>query len=79
MPEPKALIATGTEAVSGGIYPLGKLPATPDLYIGGDPPRPDVMINGFRYLMGKWKFSFQIEVLQRILEMRATISKESSQ
>lgn len=78
MPEPKALIATGTEAVSGGMYPLGKLPATPDLYIGGDPPRPDVMINGFRYLMGKWKFSFQREVLKRILEMRANISKEIS-
>ena len=61
MPEPKALIAGGTEAISGGVFPLGNLPSTPDLYIGGDPPRPDVMINGLRYLMGKWKFSFQNE------------------
>ncbi len=76
MPEPKALIATGTEAICGGLYPIGKLPSIPDLYIGGDPPRPDVMINGFRFLMGKWKFSFQHEVFKRIQELRAIGQKE---
>jgi Ni,Fe-hydrogenase III small subunit/Pyruvate/2-oxoacid:ferredoxin oxidoreductase delta subunit len=76
MPEPKALVAAGTEAISGGLYPIGKLPSVPDLYIGGDPPRPDVMINGFRFLMGKWKFSFQHEVLKRIQELRAIGKKE---
>jgi Ni,Fe-hydrogenase III small subunit/ferredoxin len=70
MPEPKALIANGSEAVSGGIYPLGKLPSVPDLYIAGDPPRPDVMISAFRYLMGKWNFSFQKEFLKRIEDIR---------
>ena len=59
MPEPKALIATGTEAISGGVFPLGKRPVTPDLYIAGDPPRPDVMISAFRYLMGQYVYSFQ--------------------
>ncbi len=70
MPEPKALIANGSEATSGGIYPLGKLPSEPDLFIGGDPPRPDVMISAFRYLMGKWNFSFQNELLKRIKDIR---------
>ncbi len=59
MPEPKALIANGTEAISGGLFQQGSLPKTPDLYIGGDPPRPDVMINAYRMLMGVFKYSFQ--------------------
>lgn len=61
-PGPKALIACGTEAVSGGLFPLGKLPKEPDLFIGGDPPRPDVIVSAFRYLMGKRKFSFREEL-----------------
>jgi Ni,Fe-hydrogenase III small subunit/Pyruvate/2-oxoacid:ferredoxin oxidoreductase delta subunit len=59
MPEPKALIANGTEAIMGGLFTEGKKPKTPDLFIAGDPPRPDVMIQAFRYLMGKFQFSFQ--------------------
>lgn len=65
--EPKALIACGTEAVSGGLYPMGKLPKEPDLYISGDPPRPDVILQGFRLLMGRFSFRFQ-EELHKILE-----------
>lgn len=57
--EPKALIACGTEAIMGGVFEQGKLPKTPDLFIAGDPPRPDVMIQAFRYLMGRFKFRFQ--------------------
>ncbi|TGN17881.1 hydrogenase-4 subunit G [Leptospira idonii] len=56
---PKALIACGTEAVSGGMFPMGKRPKEPDLFIAGDPPRPDVVIQAFRYLMGRFSFSFQ--------------------
>ncbi|MCW7487345.1 NADH-quinone oxidoreductase subunit B family protein [Leptospira meyeri] len=67
MAEPKALIACGTEAVSGGLYPMGKLPKEPDLYISGDPPRPDVILQGFRLLMGRFSFQFQ-EALHKILE-----------
>ncbi|TGJ98676.1 hydrogenase-4 subunit G, partial [Leptospira semungkisensis] len=62
MPSPKALVACGTEAVSGGLFPLGKLPKEPDLFIGGDPPRPDVIVSAFRYLMGKKKYSFREEL-----------------
>jgi Ni,Fe-hydrogenase III small subunit/ferredoxin len=52
---PKVLIALGTEATSGGLFKQGRLPQTPDFYILGDPPRPDVMIQGFRFLLGKLK------------------------
>ncbi|TGK18872.1 4Fe-4S dicluster domain-containing protein [Leptospira fluminis] len=69
MPETKALIACGTEAVSGGLFELGKLPKEPDLFIGGDPPRPDVMISAFRYLMGSRKYSFR-EELSKFVEGR---------
>ena len=72
MPEPKALIAAGTEAVSGGIFPMGKRPKEPDLFIGGDPPRPDVMINAFRFLMGQFKYSFQFALKDRIAKLRET-------
>jgi Ni,Fe-hydrogenase III small subunit/formate hydrogenlyase subunit 6/NADH:ubiquinone oxidoreductase subunit I len=65
--EPKALIACGTEAVSGGLYPMGARPKVPDLFIAGDPPRPDVSIQAFRYLMGRFSFSFQ-EALHKILQ-----------
>ncbi|MCT8334918.1 hydrogenase-4 subunit G [Leptospira sp. 85282-16] len=67
MAEPKALIACGTEAVSGGLYPMGPVPKEPDLYISGDPPRPDVILQGFRLLMGRFSFQFQ-EALHKILE-----------
>lgn len=60
--EPKVLIACGTEAISGGVYKLGKLPKTPDLFIAGDPPRPDVVLQAFRYLRGLFSFAFQKEV-----------------
>lgn len=70
MPEPKALIACGTEAISGGVFPKGKVPKEPDLFIGGDPPRPDVIINGFRYLIGVYKYSFQEALKKRINELR---------
>jgi len=65
--EPKALIACGSEAVSGGLFALGTRPKEPDLFIGGDPPRPDVSIQAFRYLMGRFSFSFQ-EALHKILQ-----------
>ncbi|MDF3820639.1 4Fe-4S dicluster domain-containing protein [Leptospira sp. 96542] len=67
MNEPKALIACGTEAISGGFFQMGKKPVEPDLYIAGDPPRPDVILQGFRLLMGRIQFRFQIE-LQKFLE-----------
>ncbi|MCB1157632.1 MAG: 4Fe-4S dicluster domain-containing protein [Leptospiraceae bacterium] len=70
MPEPKALVAAGTEAISGGVYTKGKEPKTPDLFISGDPPRPDVMINAFRYLMGKLKYSFQQSLKERLKTMK---------
>ena len=65
--EPKALIACGTEAISGGLFKLGKQPKVPDLFIGGDPPRPDVILQAFRYLMGRFSFSFQ-EALHKFLQ-----------
>lgn len=67
MSEPKALIACGTEAVSGGLFPLGKRPKEPDLFISGDPPRPDVILQAFRLLLGRFSFQFQ-EALQKFLE-----------
>lgn len=65
--QPKALIACGSEAVSGGLFPMGTRPKEPDLFIAGDPPRPDVSIQAFRYLMGRFSFSFQ-EALHKILQ-----------
>ncbi|MCX8000486.1 MAG: hydrogenase-4 subunit G, partial [Leptospiraceae bacterium] len=56
------LIACGTEAIMGGVFKQGKLPKNPDLYIAGDPPRPDVVIQAFRYLMGRLEFYFQREL-----------------
>lgn len=70
MPEPKALIACGTEAISGGLFPPGKLPSKPSLFISGDPPRPDVFINALRFLMGKWDFSFQKKFFERYTELK---------
>jgi Ni,Fe-hydrogenase III small subunit/formate hydrogenlyase subunit 6/NADH:ubiquinone oxidoreductase subunit I len=65
--EPKALIACGTEAISGGLFPMGERPKEPDLFIAGDPPRPDVSVQAFRYLMGRFSFSFQ-EALHKFLQ-----------
>ncbi|TGL57945.1 4Fe-4S dicluster domain-containing protein [Leptospira ognonensis] len=65
--EPKALIACGSEAINGGLFPLGTRPKEPDLFIAGDPPRPDVAIQAFRYLMGRFSFSFQ-EALHKFLQ-----------
>jgi Ni,Fe-hydrogenase III small subunit/Pyruvate/2-oxoacid:ferredoxin oxidoreductase delta subunit len=70
MPEPKALIACGTEAIMGGVYPMGKIPKTPDLFIAGDPPRPDVSIQAFRYLMGEYQFDFQKELTSAIQDLK---------
>jgi len=58
MPEPKALIACGTEACSGGLFAPGNPPKTPDLWIAGDPPRPDTILQAFRLLLGRISFSF---------------------
>lgn len=63
MPGPKAIIACGTEAISGGLYKPGKIPIAPSLYIAGDPPRPDVILQAFRYLLGRFSFSFQSALL----------------
>jgi Ni,Fe-hydrogenase III small subunit/ferredoxin len=70
MPEPKALIAAGTEAIMGGVFIEGAKPKNPDLFIAGDPPRPDVLLQAFRYLMGVFNFSFQKELKKRIQELR---------
>ena len=58
MPGPKALIAAGTEAISGGVHELGPLPAKPLLYVAGDPPRPDVLMRAFLFLRGQLKSDF---------------------
>ncbi|MBE0303299.1 NADH-quinone oxidoreductase subunit B family protein [Leptospira interrogans] len=72
MPSPKALVACGSEAISGGLFKLGKLPKQPDLFIGGDPPRPDVIVSAFRYLMGIWEFSFRAELSKHVQNLRNT-------
>jgi Ni,Fe-hydrogenase III small subunit/Pyruvate/2-oxoacid:ferredoxin oxidoreductase delta subunit len=51
IPDPKVLIACGTEAISGGLFPRGNLPKEPDLFIAGDPPRPDTILAAFLYLI----------------------------
>ncbi len=68
--EPKALIAAGTEAIMGGVFQAGKKPKEPDLYIAGDPPRPDVMLSAFRYLMGQIQYSFQSTLKERLKTLR---------
>lgn len=72
MPSPKALIACGSEAISGGLFKLGKLPKKPDLFIGGDPPRPDVIVSAFRYLMGIREFSFRAELAKFVQNLKET-------
>ncbi|PJZ71515.1 hydrogenase-4 subunit G [Leptospira perolatii] len=69
MPDPKALVACGTEAISGGSFERGIVPREPDLYIPGDPPRPDTILQGLRLLMGRLDYSFRKE-LQKVIELR---------
>ncbi|MCU0824989.1 MAG: 4Fe-4S binding protein [Leptospira sp.] len=66
-PDPKILIACGTEAVSGGIYEMGERPKEPDLWIAGDPPRPDVILSAFLLALGRISFHFK-EELHKFLE-----------
>lgn len=75
IPDPKALIANGTEAVSGGLFALGERPKEPDLFIAGDPPRPDVFINAYRLLMGRLNFSFQKSLKKRFDFLRTDFNK----
>jgi Ni,Fe-hydrogenase III small subunit/Pyruvate/2-oxoacid:ferredoxin oxidoreductase delta subunit len=71
MPEPKALIAGGTEAISGGIFEKGNPPKEPDLFISGDPPRPDTLIFGFLKLTGRVNFSFQDSFSKHLNNLRS--------
>ncbi|MCZ8344025.1 MAG: 4Fe-4S binding protein [Leptospira sp.] len=66
-PDPKILIACGTEAVSGGIYATGERPKEPDLWIAGDPPRPEVILAAFLLALGRISFEFK-EELHKFLE-----------
>jgi Ni,Fe-hydrogenase III small subunit/formate hydrogenlyase subunit 6/NADH:ubiquinone oxidoreductase subunit I len=59
MPSPKLLVACGTEASSGGCYAQGKTPKEPDFFIAGDPPRPDTILSGLLFLLGRTKLDFQ--------------------
>jgi Ni,Fe-hydrogenase III small subunit/Pyruvate/2-oxoacid:ferredoxin oxidoreductase delta subunit len=70
MPEPKALIACGTEAIQGGVFTKGKTPKEPDLFIAGDPPRPDVIISAIRLLMGVFPYNFQKALQERWNELK---------
>jgi Ni,Fe-hydrogenase III small subunit/ferredoxin len=67
MGEPKWIVACGTESVSGGLFSQGKVPKAPSLFIGGDPPRPDVILQAFRTFLGRFSFHFQ-EALHKYLE-----------
>ncbi|MDX1960930.1 MAG: 4Fe-4S binding protein [Leptospiraceae bacterium] len=75
MPEPRALIACGTEAISGGLFTKGKTPKEPDLYIAGDPPRPDTILQAFRYLMGRFTFNYQKAIQERYKELKKTFKR----
>lgn len=77
MPEPKALIACGTEAINGGVFTKGQLPTIPQLFIAGDPPRPDVIISALRKLMGKISYNFQTVLSAKWTELKLqNISKK---
>ena len=64
MAKPRAIIAMGTEAVSGGLWKHGIFPETPKFWITGDPPRPDVMIRAFLTFMGRRDFDFKLKWLE---------------
>lgn len=66
MADPKAIIAMGTEAVSGGLWKHGVFPETPKFWIAGDPPRPDVMVRAFLTFMGRRDFDFKVKRLEFI-------------
>ena len=60
MPEPKFVIAVGTEAISGGLFQgspgvLGGVPddIPVDLYIPGHPPHPLTLLDGLLRLLGR--------------------------
>ncbi|EMG00685.1 hypothetical protein LEP1GSC137_0950 [Leptospira borgpetersenii str. Noumea 25] len=42
------------------------------MFIGGDPPRPDVIISAFRYLMGTREFSFTAELVKFVQNLKKT-------
>jgi Ni,Fe-hydrogenase III small subunit/formate hydrogenlyase subunit 6/NADH:ubiquinone oxidoreductase subunit I len=59
MPSPKAVVAIGTDSVSGGMFNHGKFPDAPKFWIAGDPPKPDVMVRAFLTFMKKRDFDFK--------------------
>jgi Ni,Fe-hydrogenase III small subunit len=70
LPAPRALIACGTEATSGGLFARGEWPAEPDLWIAGDPPRPDTVLAAFRLLLGRSRYSFRAALQARLRHLR---------
>ena len=47
MPAPKYVLAIGTCACGGGLFPLSKSEKLPiDVYVTGCPPRPEAIMNG---------------------------------
>ena len=47
MPSPKYVIAVGTCACNGGLFPSALKEAVPvDIYVTGCPPRPEAIMNG---------------------------------
>jgi Ni,Fe-hydrogenase III small subunit/formate hydrogenlyase subunit 6/NADH:ubiquinone oxidoreductase subunit I len=59
MPFPKAVVAIGTDSVSGGMFKHGIFPEVPLFWIAGDPPKPDVMVRAFLTFMGRRNFDFK--------------------
>jgi len=47
VPEPKAIVAIGACACSGGIF-FAKRPIDADIYVPGCPPKPDAIISGIK-------------------------------
>jgi len=52
-PDPKFLIAAGACAISGGLYPHGRLPAVPALFIPGCPPHPATTLEALLRFTGR--------------------------
>ncbi len=47
MAEPKYVLALGTCACDGGLFPLPKMDSVPvNIYVTGCPPRPEAIMNG---------------------------------
>jgi NADH-quinone oxidoreductase subunit B len=56
MPSPKYVLAVGTCACEGGLFPLSKSEGIPvDVYVTGCPPRPEAIMNGILSLKGVQK------------------------